>query len=117
MTTEYPITLYRHGEQKEIKNNGEEARARIEGFCERYVYQEYPKALYRDGQRVEVTHDSVEKLGTGGCRVVKSKIEEDAARKDGYRMLHEPAPEPQEAVEAVEVADDAKAKPKVRKAA
>lgn len=114
VTTEYPITLYRYGEQKEIKNNGEEAKARIEGFCERYTYQEYPKALYRDGQRVEVTHDSIEKLGSGGCRVVKNKAEEDAARKDGYRMLHEPAPEVQDVEEVV---DDAKGKAKVRKAA
>jgi hypothetical protein len=90
---EYPITLFKHGESKEIKNAGEEARAREQGFTEPYKYQEYPKALYRNGERVHVSADSVEKLHDGGCRVVKSKDEEDAARADGYRMLHEPAPE------------------------
>jgi hypothetical protein len=92
---EYPITLFKHGESKEIKNAGEEARAREQGFTEPYKYQEYPKALYRNGERVHVSADSVERLHDGGCRVVKSKDEEDAARAEGYRMLHEPAPEPE----------------------
>ena len=114
----YPITLFRHGESKEIKNGGEEARARADGFTEPYKFQEYPKALYRDGKRVEVTADSVEKLHDGGCRVVNDKEEEDAARADGYRMLHESAPEPEQTQEpAMESNDDSEdeaedAKPK-----
>lgn len=90
----YPVTLFKGGESKEIKTSGEEALARQQGFCEPYKFSEYPKALYRNGERTEVTWDSVEK-NNGGCRVVKNKDEEDAARKDGYRMLHEPAPEAQ----------------------
>jgi hypothetical protein len=106
MATEYPITLFRYGESKEIKTNGEEARARADGFCEQYRHQEYPKALYRNGERVKVSHDSVEQLGDGGCRVVKNAEEEKAARADGYRGLSDPAAE-----------DEAKAQPKVKKAA
>jgi hypothetical protein len=33
-----------------VKNNGEEARAREQGYTEPYKYQEYPKHLYKDGQ-------------------------------------------------------------------
>jgi hypothetical protein len=102
---EYPITLFKFGEAKEIKTNGEEAVARAQGFTEPYKHQEYPKALYRDGQRVEVTWDSVEKLHDGGCRVVKNLDEEKAARDEGYRMLHDPAPEPEKADD--KAADDA----------
>lgn len=92
---EYPFELFKGGESRQVKNSAEEAIARAQGFCEPYKFQEYPKALYRNGERVEVTADSVEKLAGGGCRVVKSKPEEDAARKEGFRMLHEPAPEPE----------------------
>lgn len=107
---EYPITLFKHGESKEIKNSGEEAQARAQGFTEPYKFQEYPKALYRDGERVPVSFDSVEKLHDGGCRVVNSKAEEDAARAAGYRMLHEPAPEKKDEEDAQTAQDDAGAK-------
>ncbi len=111
---EYPITLFKFGEAKECKNNGEEAQARALGYTEPYKFQEYPKALYRNGERVEVSHDSVEQLRGGGCRVVKNNDEEAAARKAGYRMLHEPAPEPEE---EPEVSEAPKAKDKIKKAA
>jgi hypothetical protein len=104
----YPVTLFKGGESREVNNSGEEANARAQGFCEPYKFQEYPKALYRNGERVEVTWDSVEKLADGGCRIVKSKAEEEAARAEGFRMLHEPAPE---------VAEEPKAQPKMKKAA
>lgn len=93
MEKEYPFELFKGGEATKVDNSGQEAVARAKGFCEPYKFQEYPKALYRNGERVEVSFDSIERLGGGGCRVVKSKAEEDAARAEGYRMLHEPAPE------------------------
>jgi hypothetical protein len=65
--------------------------ARAQGFTEPYKYQEYPKHLYKDGVR-EVHPVSGEQV-SGDERVVKGKAEEDAARKAGFRMLGEPAPE------------------------
>ena len=89
--TEYPKTLFKSGEAKEIKNNGEEAWARQQGFTEPYKHQEYPKQLYKGGTR-EVHPLSGDQVRATE-RVVKNEGEEKAARADGFFMLGEPVPE------------------------
>lgn len=107
---EYPFELFKFGEAKTIKNSGEEAQARAQGFTEPYKFQEYPKHLYKDGARE--THAVSGDQVSGEERVVKTLEEEKAARAAGFRMLGEPAPEPQEAADEV---DPAEAKPKAKK--
>lgn len=88
---EYPFELFKGGEGKTVADAGQEARARAEGFTEPYKYQDYPKHLYKNGEREvhPVSGDQVKAVE----RVVKNAEEEKAARKDGFRMIGEPAPE------------------------
>lgn len=88
---DYPKTLFKHGEAKEVKDSGEEAKAREQGFTEPYKFQEYPKVLHKNGDRAA---DDL---------VVETAEEEAAAREDGYRTIHEAeseAPEPKKAKKA-----------------
>lgn len=87
----YPLELFKGGEAKTVADAGQEARARAEGFTEPYKHQEYPKHLYKNGEREvhPVSGDQVKAVE----RVVGNADEEKAARKDGFRLLGEPAPE------------------------
>lgn len=80
MAKEYPFTLFKGGDAKEVKDTLEEARAREQGYTEPYKHQEYPKHLYLAGDR------------HGADRVVKDKAEEEAARAEGFRMASDPEP-------------------------
>ncbi len=74
---EYPKTLFKHGEARNLENSAEEARARAEGFTEPYKHKEYPKSLHKNGNREKeevVVHDG---------------IEEAEARKRGFKTIHE----------------------------
>lgn len=109
-TMDYPVELFRFGEAKTIRNSGEEGHARAQGFTEPYKFQEYPKHLYKDGTR-ETHAVSGNQVG-GEERVVKNLEEEKVARAAGFRMLGDPAPEPQEPAEEEEPAE---AQPKAKK--
>lgn len=89
---EYPKTLFKGGESKECRTNGDEAQARLQGYTEPYKYQEYPKHLYKDG--LPVVFDKNDKHVSGEDRIVKDKDEEDAAREDGFAMIGEAKPDP-----------------------
>lgn len=93
---EYPKTLFKGGEAKECRTNGDEAQARAQGYTEPYKFQEYPKHLYKNGLRV-VTDDKG-KESPSEERIVDDKDEEDEARADGFLMLSDVAPEPEAAV-------------------
>lgn len=110
MEKTYHLELFKGGEAKTVADTGQEARARAEGFTEPYKHQEYPKHLYKDGTR-EVHAVSGDQV-SGEARIVKNAEEEKAARKEGFRMLGDPAPEPQESAEDAEPAD---AQPKAKK--
>lgn len=89
---EYPGQLFKGGEAKDIKNNGEEATARAQGFTEPYKFQEYPKHLYMGGLRVLT--DPAGKESPNQERVVNGIDDEDEARAAGFLMLGDPKPEP-----------------------
>lgn len=89
---EYPFTLFKGGESKEVKDNGEEAQARKDGYCEPYKFQEYPKVLYKNGLRVLIVGG---KESPNEERTVNDKDAEDAARADGFRALHDGPVEPE----------------------
>lgn len=82
---EYPKSLFKHGEEKVCRTNGDEAQARAQGYTEPYKYQEYPKHLYKDG--LPVVTDQNDKRVSGEDRIVNDKAEEDAARAEGFMML------------------------------
>jgi hypothetical protein len=89
---EYPKDLFKGGEAKTCRNNGEEAQARLQGYTEPYKFQEYPKHLYKDG--VRVVFDNNDKHVSGKDRIVKNKEEEDAARAEGFLLIGESVPKP-----------------------
>lgn len=92
---EYPKTLFKGGESKECRTNGEEAQARAQGYTEPYKYQEYPKHLYKNGLRVLT--DAAGKESPNEEQIVSDRDEEDAARADGFLMIADVAPEPEAA--------------------
>jgi hypothetical protein len=101
MASKYPMTLFKGGEAKEVANDGEEAKARAEGFTEPYKFQEYPKHMYLGGKR------------DGEDRVVKDEDEEDEAREEGFLTLHEV--ETAAAAEAAAKEKQARAEKKAKK--
>lgn len=86
----YPFDLFKGGDSRTVKNSGEEAIARKDGYCEPYRHQDYPKHLYMGGKR-EVNQTTFEEVNTVSC-IVQNADEEKAARAAGYRTLGEKEP-------------------------
>lgn len=101
MEKTYPFDLFKSGQSLTVKNSGEEAVARKDGYCEPYEYQEYPKHLYMGGKR-EVDQTTFAEINTKSC-IVKNAEEEKAARANGFRRLGEAEPAAANEEEAVAV--------------
>lgn len=91
MEKTYPFELFKFGQSLTVKNSGEEAVARKDGYCEPYTHQEYPKHLYMGGKR-EVDQTTFAEINTKSC-IVQNAEEEKAARANGFRRLGETEPE------------------------
>lgn len=91
MEKTYPFDLFKSGQSLTVKNSGEEAVARKDGYCEPYSHQEYPKHLYMGGKR-QVNQTTFAEENTVSC-IVKNAEEEKAARANGFRRLGEAEPE------------------------